>query len=457
MKSISYEELELYLENIPGVVVINMEGIVVYVNEQCAEYFGMEKNEVMGSHILKVFPKSKMIDGLRLDEPELVFYSSYLGIGITIQVPLFKEGKKIGLLEYDATQNSNRLYELSKGYSNFLDKALLNMENEIIKLGSSKYSIDNIVGKSSATIALKQDIIAASKSSSTVMITGETGTGKELVANAIHDLSSRRKAKIIKVNASAFPENLVESELFGYEGGAFTGADKSGKKGKFVQADKGTIFIDEINQMPLSMQPKLLRVLQEKEVDPIGSDSSVPVDVRIIAATNQDLRQLVKCGRFREDLFYRLNVFPIRVPPLRERLEDLELLIETHVKSLNIALGKSITKVDDEVYRRFKHYDWPGNIRELHNRLERAMNYVSDDVDTLRIEHFEGMADGVKIEMEEIGGLDDPIKAVREGAERKFITEVLARFNNNKSKAAEYLKIPRPSLYQRMKRLGIEK
>ena len=209
--------------------------------------------------------------------------------------------------------------------------------------------------------------------------------------------------------------------------------------------------------MPLSMQPKLLRVLQEKEVDPIGSDSSVPVDVRIIAATNQDLRQLVKCGRFREDLFYRLNVFPIRVPPLRERLEDLELLIETHVKSLNIALGKSITKVDDEVYRRFKHYDWPGNIRELHNRLERAMNYVSDDVDTLRIEHFEGMADGVKIEMEEIGGLDDPIKAVREEAERKFITEVLARFNNNKSKAAEYLKIPRPSLYQRMKRLGIEK
>lgn len=370
MQEASYEDIKYYLENIPGVVVINMDGIVTYLNEQCAGYFGKPREEVLGHHILETFPNSKMIEGLALDDPELVFYSSYLGIGITIQVPLFKDGRKVGLLEYDATQSSHRLYELSKGYSNFLDKELLNAENEIINFGESKYSINSIIGKSPAVRKLKEEIIAASKSNSTVMITGETGTGKELVAQAIHALSLRRKERIIKINSSAFPENLVESELFGYEEGSFTGAVKNGKKGKFEQADKGTLFIDEINQMPVSVQPKILRVLQEREVDRIGSERSIPVDVRIIAASNQDLKKLVGEGKFREDLYYRLNVFPIYVPPLRDRLEDLELLINTKIRTLNIDLGKSISKVDDSVFEAFRRYDWPGNIRELYNKLE---------------------------------------------------------------------------------------
>lgn len=456
MEKVSYDDIEYYLESIPGVVVINMDGIVIYVNQQCAEYFGMSKKDIMGAHILTVFPKSQMIEGLEREEPELVFYSSYLGIGITIQVPLFRDGKKIGLLEYDATQSSNRLYELSKGYSNFLDQELLHVENEIIKLGDNKYSIDSIVGTSMPVIALKQEIIAAAKSNSTVIITGETGTGKELVANAIHNLSSRRNQRIIKVNSSAFPENLVESELFGYEDGSFTGAAKGGKKGKFEQADKGTLFIDEINQMPISVQPKLLRVLQEKEVDRIGGDKSIPVDVRIIAATNQELAQLVDQGTFREDLFYRLNVFPIRVPPLRERLDDLQLLVEAKIKTLNIELGKSITKVDEGVYRQFRQYDWPGNIRELHNRLERAMNYVSDDADTLMPEHCNWRADNTQLDLDELNQFENPIEEIKKEAERKLINEALMRFDRNKSKTAEYLKIPRPLLYQKMKRLGIK-
>ena len=217
MQEASYEDIKYYLENIPGVVVINMDGIVTYLNEQCAGYFGKPREEVLGRHILETFPNSKMIEGLALDDPELVFYSSYLGIGITIQVPLFKDGRKVGLLEYDATQSSHRLYELSKGYSNFLDKELLDAEKEIMNFGESKYSINSIIGKSPAVRKLKEEIIAASKSNSTVMITGETGTGKELVAQAIHALSLRRKERIIKINSSAFPENLVESELFGYE------------------------------------------------------------------------------------------------------------------------------------------------------------------------------------------------------------------------------------------------
>lgn len=264
MQEASYEDIKYYLENIPGVVVINMDGIVTYLNEQCAGYFGKPREEVLGRHILETFPNSKMIEGLALDDPELVFYSSYLGIGITIQVPLFKDGRKVGLLEYDATQSSHRLYELSKGYSNFLDKELLDAEKEIMNFGESKYSINSIIGKSPAVRKLKEEIIAASKSNSTVMITGETGTGKELVAQAIHALSLRRKERIIKINSSAFPENLVESELFGYEEGSFTGAVKNGKKGKFEQADKGTLFIDEIEpqEAPISSLLQSLTVIQ---------------------------------------------------------------------------------------------------------------------------------------------------------------------------------------------------
>lgn len=456
MQELSYNDFEYYLENIPGVVAIDMKGIVTYVNEQCAGYFGLPREQILGRHILEAFPKSKMIEGLERNEPELVFYSSYLGIGITIQVPLFRDGKKVGLLEYDATQSSNRLYELSKGYSNFLDQELLNVEHEILKLEDSKYSIDKIIGKSQAILKLKTEIIAASKSNSTVIITGETGTGKELVAHAIHNLSSRRKNRIIKVNSSAFPENLVESELFGYEDGSFTGAARGGKKGKFEQADQGSLFIDEINQMPLSVQPKLLRVLQEKEVDRIGGDRSIPVDVRIIAATNQALEKLVAQGAFREDLFYRLNVFPIHVPPLRERLEDLEVLVESKVKSLNIELGKSITKVDDTVYARFRQYDWPGNIRELYNELERGMNYAAEDTDTLRPEHFNWRVDNSSIDLEKLNTFDNPIEEIKREAERKLINEVLMRLDYNKTRTAEYLKIPRPLLYQKMKRLGIK-
>ena len=337
MDKISYEELEYYLNQVPGVVVINMDGIITYVNDQCIDYFGVEKENAMHRHITAVFPETLMIEALETcEKPEVVYYNSYLGIGISVHVPLYNNGKKIGLLEYDVSQASNHLYDLSKGFSEFLDESLFNLNKEISGSGDAKYSIDSIIGESQAIAILKQEIIAAAKSNSTVIIIGETGTGKELVANAIHSISDRNKERLIKVNSSAFPENLVESELFGYEEGSFTGAVKGGKKGKFEQANKGTLFIDEINQMPMSVQPKLLRVLQEKEIDRIGGDVSIPIDVRIIAASNQDLIELVNQGKFREDLFYRLNVFPIHIPPLRERLEDLDILIEAKIKSMNI-------------------------------------------------------------------------------------------------------------------------
>lgn len=428
MQEASYEDIKYYLENIPGVVVINMDGIVTYLNEQCAGYFGKPREEVLGRHILETFPNSKMIEGLALDDPELVFYSSYLGIGITIQVPLFKDGRKVGLLEYDATQSSHRLYELSKGYSNFLDKELLDAEKEIMNFGESKYSINSIIGKSPAVRKLKEEIIAASKSNSTVMITGETGTGKELVAQAIHALSLRRKERIIKINSSAFPENLVESELFGYEEGSFTGAVKNGKKGKFEQADKGTLFIDEINQMPVSVQPKILRVLQEREVDRIGSERSIPVDVRIIAASNQDLKKLVAEGKFREDLYYRLNVVPVEIPPLRERKEDIKALAEYFVSVFSDEYNIKKT-LSQEALDELVHAPWYGNIRELRNMIERLMvSYDGEHITARQVKNllFSGSRNSNSIVAEDnvtLGELMDEY-------EREVLMSYLEKYSN---------------------------
>ena len=214
----------------------------------------------------------------------------------------------------------------------------------------SKYGIDNIIGISEAVQGLKMEILSAARTSSSVLIEGETAVGKELVAHAIHSLSNRHAGSFVRVNCSAIPENLMESEFFGYESGAFTGAQKGGKAGKFERATGGSLFLDEIGELPLYMQPKFLRMLQEQEIERVGGSQLIPIDTRIIAATNVSLEELVQKRLFREDLYYRLNVVRIRVPPLRERKEDIPLLVEDVINRLNIRLGLEITGVDQEVY-----------------------------------------------------------------------------------------------------------
>jgi len=324
-------------------------------------------------------------------------------------------------------------------------------------LRRTKYSLENIIGSSQKIQDLKKQIMTAAVTNATVIITGETGTGKELVAHSIHNLSTRIFGSFVKINAAGLPETLAESEFFGYEEGSFTGAKRGGKKGKFELANNGTLFIDEINQMPLNLQPKILRVLQEHEVDRIGSESSVPIDVRIIAATNQDLENLIKKGQFRQDLYYRLNVFPITIPPLRERLEDLPELVMDKIEQLNLELGKSISEVEGKVYEYLRSYDWPGNVRELYNIVEKAMIYVDIDEHILRVEYFNFRVDNTRIDLETLSKFDKPIEVITREAERKLINEVLIMFGGNKTKAAQYLKIPRPLLYQKMERLGIAK
>ncbi len=229
-----------------------------------------------------------------------------------------------------------------------------------------------IVGRSRAMIDISKRIELVAQSRSTVLLTGETGTGKELVARAIHDRSQQRHLPLIKVNCAAIPDTLIESELFGHVRGAFTGA-VSAKKGRFALADGGTIFLDEIATLGPGVQAKLLRVLQEREFEPLGSERTEKVDVRVIAATNRDLRQMATEGRFQEDLYYRLHVIPIELPPLRQRLDDLPALVDHFVQKFSQRLGKRITGVDAEAMAELKRYHWPGNVRELENTIERAV------------------------------------------------------------------------------------
>ncbi|HIU26064.1 MAG TPA: sigma 54-interacting transcriptional regulator [Candidatus Copromorpha excrementigallinarum] len=458
MDRIDCQKLEQYFNQIPGLLMIDTEGIVFYINDQCAKYLQVNKEDFLGKYVKDVFPETKMIEGLEKDEPSIVFYNSFLGIGISMHVPLYEDGKKVGLAEYDVVQHSERLYELSDSYKAFLDQELKQLAGELMTFEGTKYTINNLVGNSDPMTELKEKIISTAKTSSTVMITGETGTGKELVAHAIHNLSSRRKERFIKVNASSFPESLIESELFGYEGGSFTGANREGKKGKFELADRGTLFIDEINQMPLSVQPKLLRALQEKEIDRIGGDKPIPVDVRIIAASNENLEPLVEEGKFRRDLYYRLNVISLYIPPLRERIEDLESISRSIIDELNAQLGKSVNEIDRDALEMLKQKRWHGNVRELRNDIERAMNFAVGNI--IHKEDFQWSAgeESLNIKLPDLAEAkgDRLIDKARDDAEREVIIKVLEYFGNNKSKAAEYLNIARPSLYRKMKRLGID-
>lgn len=454
MTSSFEESLEAYyLEHVFGAMVIDLDGNVVYMNQQCADYLGVDAKESIGQYVKEVFPDTKMVEGLGLEDPKVVFYHIHGRVGASVHIPLRKHDKKIGLLEYDLFQSYDPMDEFVDNYKVFQNELVDYYKEEIKHLRTTKYTLDNIIGSSSPIRKLKEKIEFAAKTNSTVLITGETGTGKELAAHSIHHLSVRRLRDFIKINASAIPESLAESELFGYSEGSFTGALKSGKKGKFELANKGTLFIDEINQMPLTLQPKLLRALQEKEIERIGGQQPVPVDVRIIAATNANLLDLVQKDLFREDLYYRLNVVGIHMPSLRDHMEDLPELVNSLVTQLNNLLGTRVKEISPGVYRILSKHHWPGNVRELQNTLERAMNYLVGD--TLKEEHFDFGSFSQQLNSPAIEGADNLIEVVRNKAERQLILDTMEKCGGNKSQAARLLQIARPLLYQKMKRLHI--
>ena len=318
------------------------------------------------------------------------------------------------------------------------------------RLCASSESDQTIIGQASAFQFLLNQVRVIAKSDSVTLIQGETGTGKEVIARAIHRQSSRSHGPFVKLNCAAIPGPLLESELFGHERGAYTGAFTQ-TKGRFQLADQGTLFLDEIGDLPLELQPKILRALQEQEFERLGSNQTIRVDVRVVAATNQDLPQLVAKKQFRADLYYRLNVIPLRLPPLRERVQDIPLLVEYFVQKLAARFHKSIDVIPDEVMEVLKAHDWPGNIRELQNFVERAVVLSPESVLRLPLADLKEMSRQATAPESACRTLAD--------AEREHILEVLRQTDGligGSNGAASRLGLPRTTLVYKMRKLGIE-
>lgn len=446
------DEYKFFLDHINGLMVVNENGRLIYMNRQCADYICVNLEASIGKPVEEVFPPTKMRQFMKEStSPVLQFYFVDGRASASLDVPLKKNGKVVGVLEYDLFEDFEFMEPFLENYKMAADDELRYYREEVKKIHQAKYSIENILGQSDKIKMLKRQIKYAAESASTVLISGETGTGKEQVAHSIHNLGQRCIKAFIRINAASIPENLAESELFGYSEGSFTGAKKGGSKGKFLLADKGTLFIDEIDKMPLSIQPKLLRALQEREIDPIGSEKSIPVDVRIIAASNRDLKKLVEEGLFREDLYYRLNVVEIRTTPLRERKMDIPILVEDFREELNRTMGFSVTRISPGALHLLIDYHWPGNVRELHNVIERAMHYAEGGV--LEPEHLSLIIE--KKRPFDFENAENPIENAKREAEISVIRQALSECHYNKTHAAKRLKISRALLYQKMRRLNL--
>ncbi|HKB13063.1 MAG TPA: sigma-54 dependent transcriptional regulator [Vicinamibacterales bacterium] len=349
------------------------------------------------------------------------------------------EAMKLGALDY--LQKPFEIDELLVVVRRALEHQRLRTEYRyLVSERDEQFDHYGIVGRSRAMEEVIRRAELVSETKSTVLITGETGTGKELVARAIHDRSAQRDMPLIKVNCAAIPETLLESELFGHVRGAFTGASTT-KKGKFALADGGTIFLDEIGTMNPTLQSKLLRVLQEREIEPLGSERSEKIDVRVIAATNRNVRQMVADGKFQEDLFYRLNVIPIEIPPLRERRDDIPALVEHFVSKHAQRTGRRIEKIDEGVLAGLQQYDWPGNVRELENTIERAVVLTTGPVITARAVSVLGAT------TQQSSGLPSlKLRQNIEWVERETIRRALESAGGVKKDAAELMGISQRAL-----------
>jgi len=389
----------------------------------------------------------KMMDGSGIDvlrevksenaETLVIMMTAYATTDNAIQA------LKMGATDYILKDNEDFIEELKISVSKSLEFYRLRQEHRLLKQQFGQQNgIDQIIGNSPMMMELFRAIETIGATQSTALITGESGTGKELVAKAIHLNSSRADLPFVSINCGAFPETLLESELFGYMRGAFTGAS-SNKKGLFEVADKGTIFLDEIGEMSLSMQVKILRVLQERKFRRVGGTDEVSVDVRVIAATNKDLLKLVSENRFREDLYYRVSVIPLDIPPLRKRKEDIPLLVEHFLKKFNVQMQRSILGVSEEAMRRLEQYDWPGNVRELENTIERAVAFETrEEIRPERLpDRISCMNSSESSDYDKIpeNGID--LERHLSDIEKSYILEALHKSGGVQTRAAELLKM----------------
>ncbi|WIF95066.1 sigma-54 interaction domain-containing protein [Caminicella sporogenes] len=432
-------------------VVTDDKGIITMMSRAYKEFLKDPNPE--GKHVTEVIENTRLHKVLETGVREVGEIQEIKGNRmIAMRIPIIKDGKVIGAVGKGMFKDISDFMTLSKKI-NRLEKELEYYKGELNKEKTAKYSFEHIVGSGKKITDIKKMAQKIAKTDSNVLILGESGTGKELLAHSIHNASNRRFGPFIRINCAAIPSELLESELFGYDEGAFTGAKKGGKKGKFELANGGTILLDEIGDMSMHMQAKLLRVIQEKEVERLGGNKRISLDVRIIASTNMDLEKLVEEKKFREDLYYRLNVITIKLPPLRERKEDIEELANALRIKVSNRLGIYVEGISSEALRYLKAYDWPGNIRELENVIERAINLLDSDL-IIQPKHLPKRLRQNK----KISYLDTKktLKDIIEEIEKNVIRECLEKTNGNKNKAAKILGLSRTGLYKKLERYNIK-
>lgn len=446
------------LEVLPmPVILVGADEHILFMNKSYADFLGIDLKNVVGRHVYEVIENSRAPLVLETQKAEYAARHKYTkgklkGREIIVhRIPIVENGKSLamfGLLMFTSIEDLMALAEKNQK----INDELAYYKTKLVELQSSKYSLDSIIGSGRVIKKLKEEIIKVASVRQTVLITGESGVGKELIAHSIHHCSERHERMFVRVNCAAIPENLFESEFFGYVGGSFSGASKSGKIGKFELANGGTLFLDEIGELPLFMQSKLLRVLQEREVTRVGGNQTIPIDVRIIAATNRNLEKMVQEGSFREDLYYRLNILNIKAPPLREHPEDIPELSSKILEELQNENGikKVLTKDACSI---LQQYHWLGNVRELNNIISK-LYYMTDgeEIMAIHIPRHIRYAEHMALVETTTEGLDSMLEEL----EKRLVVETLKTTDNNITKAANILKISRPRLYRIMEKISME-
>jgi len=427
-----------------GVFVSDISGYVKYVNESGCRLIANTSEAMTGMPIKKLLPSGVPAEVSKTGITEVEVCSingrNCIVSHIPINKVIYDETQTVGVVSTVYLDDNRLTEEIARKWLS-LRQQVQYYRDELEKRGNS---FDNLVSKNPAFIKMKKDAHRIARSSSTVLLTGESGVGKDMFAHAIHSASPRANQPFVKVNCAAIPESLLESELFGYAPGSFTGASRKGKTGYFTQAHEGTVFLDEIGDMPLSIQVKILQVLQDKEFMRVGGIRTQKVDVRIIAATNKDLREAISKGAFREDLFYRLNVIQFNLPPLRERSEDIWPLTQVFILKYNEILGSNVVGITQAAKDALLIHSWPGNIRELENTIERAANYVLEG--EIGIEHLSAQI----FQFGQKAYEPSSYRAVLSDVDKEMLLVALKKAKGNKSAAARLLKMSRSAFYEKL-------
>ncbi len=443
------EILRLVFESIHfGAMVTDAEGVITHFNAPYGQFLGLDPAAQIGRHCTQALENTRMHLVAQTGRAEINQSQLIKGQSMVVQrIPIRKDGKVIAVFGQVMFKDVRDVGKLARELS-LLESKVKIYEEELVTLRSTRYTFESIIGDSEAMRSLKSEALKAAANSFPVLITGESGTGKELFAQAIHHASQRRLHPFVRINCAAIPRDLLESELFGYEKGAFTGAKTEGKPGKFELAHQGTIFLDEIGDLPVEMQPKLLRAIEDKEFERVGGTRVVHSDFRVIAATNQNLESMLAGGRFRKDLFYRLNVVALHIPSLRERRGDILAIMHHSLRRIAHEADLVDIAVDPAAERALCLCDWPGNVRELVNVLERSVSAMEGRVIRLADLPF-------YIQRSRKAGGRQAQASLREmqsRSEREAIWQALQDAEFRKVRAARLLGIHRTLLYKKMKK-----